>query len=64
MAAPVNRPVTPDQPIRARAPAPAEAERALAQLRARLITPGIKAEYAMVIQARIEALMNEFPALR
>jgi hypothetical protein len=65
MAAPVDRPTTPvNQPIRARTPAPAEAERALAQLRARLIAPGITAEYAMVIQARIEALMNEFPALR
>ena len=65
MAAPVDRPTTPvNQPIRARTPAPAEAERALAQLRDRLNTPGIKAEDKMIIQARIEALMVEFPALR
>jgi hypothetical protein len=65
MAAPVNRPTTPvNKPIRARTPAPAEAERALAQLRDRLNTPGMKAEAKMIIQARIEALMNEFPTLK
>ncbi len=65
MAAPVDRPTTPvNQPIRARTPAPAEAERALVQLRDRLNTPGMKAEDKMIIQTRIEALMVEFPALR